>query len=91
VRHICRDSLSRHIITSSELGARLDGLMLDLKVIDPELLAQGSGNAPKLDAPIESWDTHGIIYTSGTTETATGKKSNMSSRSGFAIYDEEIC
>ncbi len=72
LRHICQDSLAQLIITTPDLAERLKGLDLDLNIIDPTILANGSSDEPKLDTPIEPWDVHAIMYTSGTTGPAKG-------------------
>ncbi len=72
LRHICNDSQSRHIITVPELAERLKALRLNLNIIDPSILPTGSADEPKLDGPIEPWDVHTIMYTSGTTGPTKG-------------------
>ncbi len=72
LRHVCRDSSARHIITSPDLAKRLRDIRLELKNIDPKSLTSGPADEPKLDAPIEPWDVCAIIYTSGTTGLSKG-------------------
>lgn len=72
LRHICTNSEARYIITTKDLSERLTVLDLNLKVIDPTVLKQGSQDAPKLEKPIEPWDISAIMYTSGTTGPAKG-------------------
>ncbi len=72
LRYVCQDSQARHIITSPDLAERLKGLGLDLTIIDSSMLAQDSGDEPRLDRPIEPWDIHMILYTSGTTGPSKG-------------------
>jgi crotonobetaine/carnitine-CoA ligase len=72
LRHVCQDSQARHMITIPELAGRVEGLGLDLNIIDPAFLAEGSSDAPGLEQPIEPWDVHAIIYTSGTTGPSKG-------------------
>jgi carnitine-CoA ligase len=72
LRHICQDSLSTHIITTPDLAERTKSVGLDLNVIDQDILPEGRCEAPKQDAPIEPWDIHAIMYTSGTTGPSKG-------------------
>ncbi len=72
LKHICRDSKANHILTTLDLTERLEDMGLDLKVIDPVILTEGSNNEPTLEKPIEPWDIHQIIYTSGTTGPSKG-------------------
>lgn len=72
LKHICQDSGARHMIVTPDLAERLQGLNQDLNVIDPDMLSQGMMVEPKTDAPIEPWDIHGIMYTSGTTGLSKG-------------------
>ncbi len=72
LKHICRDSSSKAIITSSELAGRITVLGLNLDIIDSAILIDGSGTATELDPPIEPWDTSLIAYTSGTTGPSKG-------------------
>ncbi len=72
LRHVCHNSQAEHIITTSDLAERLKELNLNLNILDPDLLADGSEDAPELDEPIEPWDIQAIIYTSGTTGLSKG-------------------
>ncbi len=72
LKHICEDSQSTHMITSPERAARLKDLELELSLIQPEWLIRGSNDKPILDRPIEPWDIHAIVYTSGTTGPSKG-------------------
>ncbi len=72
LRHICQDSLATRIVTTPELSERLKFIGLDLEVIDPSILAVGAKHEPILDRPIEPWDIHVILYTSGTTGASKG-------------------
>jgi carnitine-CoA ligase len=72
LRHICQDSKARNIITNPALGERLNGLDLDLNIIDPDALTKGSSSAFEDIAPLEPWDIHVIMYTSGTTGPSKG-------------------
>ncbi len=72
LKHVCKDTQARHIITTPELADRLKGLDLDLNVIDPDMLRDGPHGEPKLDRPIEPWDIHTLMYTSGTTGPSKG-------------------
>jgi crotonobetaine/carnitine-CoA ligase len=72
LRHICRDSKARHIITSPDFAERLKDLDLDLTIVDPSSL-RTSQCTELVDAePVEPWDTHLISYTSGTTGPSKG-------------------
>jgi crotonobetaine/carnitine-CoA ligase len=72
LRHICQDSKARFMVTTPDLAERLEGLDLALTVIDPADLATGSAADYELDRPIEPWDTHQILYSSGTTGPSKG-------------------
>ncbi len=72
LRHICKDSISNYIITTSDLAERIADFGLNLNVIDPAILTEGSSDEPKLDKPIEPWNIAAIIYTSGTTGPSKG-------------------
>lgn len=72
LKHVCKDSGAEHIIATPDLAERFEAFGLDLKVIDPETLKQGKPDEPKLEKPVEPWDTHGIVYTSGTTGPSKG-------------------
>lgn len=72
LRHICGDSKSKYIITSHEFFDRINELGMDLKPIDAGSLSQGSETAPDLAQPIDPWDIHAIVYTSGTTGLSKG-------------------
>ncbi len=72
LRHVCRDSEAKHIITTPDLAERLNTIGLNLNVINPDNLAEGSSNETKLDEPIEPWDIYAILYTSGTTGPSKG-------------------
>ncbi len=72
LKHICQDSMSEYIITGPELAERLRVLGLDLNVIDPSILTDGSIDEPQLSKPMEPWDIHAIVYTSGTTGPSKG-------------------
>jgi crotonobetaine/carnitine-CoA ligase len=72
LRHVCQDSQARLIITTPDMGERIKALGLDLTVIDPSILIEGSSDEPRLEEPLEPWDIHAIIYTSGTTGPSKG-------------------
>jgi crotonobetaine/carnitine-CoA ligase len=73
LRHVCEDSLARIIITNEALAGSVERLALeDLTVVDPATLIGESCEAPKLETPIEPWDTHAVLYTSGTTGKSKG-------------------
>jgi crotonobetaine/carnitine-CoA ligase len=72
LRHVCLDSKAGHIIASPDLAERLAPLGLDLNIVDPASLTEGPADEPKLDEPIEPWDVHAIMYTSGTTGPSKG-------------------
>ena len=72
LRHICSDSQAKHIIATPDLAERIKDLDPDLNIIDPAILVQGSQDEPKLDEPIEPWDMHMLLYTSGTTGPSKG-------------------
>jgi crotonobetaine/carnitine-CoA ligase len=65
--HVCRSSDATVIVADPALTGRLDEIDVDLARITPdELAAAGPAPAP-LDPPLELWDTHSIMWTSGTT------------------------
>ncbi len=72
LRHICQDSQATKVITFPDPAERIKDLGLDLTIIDPSLLTEGSSDAPDLERPIEPWDIHEIVYTSGTTGPSKG-------------------
>ncbi len=72
LRHVCNDSQADLIITNTDLGERIQRLDLGLKLIDPSILVEGISDEPKLVEPIEPWDIHMILYTSGTTGPSKG-------------------
>jgi crotonobetaine/carnitine-CoA ligase len=72
LRHVCRDSGARHIIVASDLKERLPDPEKEWNVIDSLSLREGAATPPPLDAPIEPWDVHEIVYTSGTTGLSKG-------------------
>jgi carnitine-CoA ligase len=72
LKYICRDSQSRHIIISPDMARNLEGLKLDLNIIDPILLADGPADPPEPDEPLGLWDIAMIVYTGGTTGPSKG-------------------
>jgi crotonobetaine/carnitine-CoA ligase len=72
LKHICKDSKARHIITTPDMVERLKNIESDLDIIDPVIFSQGSSEEPKLSEPVEPWDMHSIVYTSGTTGPSKG-------------------
>jgi carnitine-CoA ligase len=72
LRHICQDSQSAYMVTTPDLAGRLTGLDVNLHIIDPAVLKEGPESEPVLERPIEPWDTHMILYTSGTTGPSKG-------------------
>src|SRR5581483_73091 len=72
LRHVCRDSGARFIVTDHDLAARLADAGVSLDIVDPAELATGLAEAPALGEPLEPWDVHAVNYTSGTTGPAKG-------------------
>jgi carnitine-CoA ligase len=72
LRHVCQDSQARYIVSAGPLTDRVQALDLDLEIIDPMILAEGSDGETPLDKPLEPWETHAILYTSGTTGPSKG-------------------
>jgi crotonobetaine/carnitine-CoA ligase len=72
LEHICRDSKARHIITDPDLAERLKDMDLELTIVDPALLGISHATGLEDVEPIEPWDTHMIMYTSGTTGPSKG-------------------
>lgn len=72
LRHNCMDAQTRYIITTPDLVERLKYVGLDLDPIDPSIFSKGSSDPPQLDSPLEPWDVHAILYTSGTTGPSKG-------------------
>jgi carnitine-CoA ligase len=72
LKHIIRDSQAGHIITSPEMTGLVKELDPNIHIIDPAILSAGPAGEPKLDRPLEPWDTAALIYTSGTTGASKG-------------------
>src|SRR5581483_3268651 len=58
LRHVCRDSGARFIVTDHDLAARLADAGVSLDIVDPAELATGLAEAPALGEPLEPWDVH---------------------------------
>ncbi len=67
LKHAFQEIHANYVITTPDLGEKIQGLDLDITLIDPSTLTEGSGNEPKLERPIEPWDIHTLIFTSGST------------------------
>jgi carnitine-CoA ligase len=72
LRYICKNSEAVAIVTSPDLAERVRALGLELAIIHCEVLAISPKDEMVLETPIEPWDIHAIMYTSGTTGPAKG-------------------
>jgi len=54
-------------VSTGELGQRLCAGSPNLEVLEPSTLAEAAPQDPALARPIEVWDTHHYMFTSGTT------------------------
>jgi crotonobetaine/carnitine-CoA ligase len=68
LRRVCADSGASVIITNQGLAERLAPLDLDLQVVQPGELADGTAAAPDAgEGEFEVWSVHAVNFTSGTT------------------------
>jgi crotonobetaine/carnitine-CoA ligase len=68
LEHLLRTAGCAAVVVDAERADRLDELGYSLGRVDPaSLVGGGDSDPPKLDAPIEPWDLHLLLMTSGTT------------------------
>lgn len=72
LRHACKVTGARFVVSEGELAGRLAQAGVPLTVVEASALALGDMRLPALDPPIEPWDLHTVNYTSGTTGPAKG-------------------
>ena len=66
-------SVSATRIITDEAGSRsLESAGVGLRASDSRELERGADSPPPLTSPIEPWDMHAIVYTSGTTGNSKG-------------------
>ncbi len=65
--HLVRATRPSCVISAGAWAATITEVAPDLPVLHPGVLATGADGPPRLDRPIEFWDTHHIMLTGGTT------------------------
>jgi len=71
LRHVCGESGAALVVADAALLDRLDDASLALPRLEAAALAEGRPHPPPDPAP-QVWDTHSIMYTSGTTGPSKG-------------------
>jgi crotonobetaine/carnitine-CoA ligase len=99
LRHVCRQSDPRLIVTDPSLAERLVEVGPTIPVLYAAELGSGPADlAPVLDRPLEVWDTHAVMFTSGTTGPSKGSITSYLQTymtgwwfgEGAALTDEDV-